>query len=145
MMEHLPTKIRKKSIEEMVRVSKKYLFVAFPRGQTSVLVDKFIARYYQFTHKNKLNFLSEHIQYGLPQEDKIISMIEKSAREKGKVVQIKRVGNTNIILWTTLLMMGFSQVKPITYIYHKLVLLLPILKQINIWPTYRVIIYAEFN
>lgn len=144
MMEHLPTKVREKSIEEMVRVTDKYLFVAFPRSGFSELIDRFIARYYKFTHKEELGYLKEHIKYGLPKEGEIVKMLKHYSQKAGKEIKVKAVGNTNSFVWTLLLVMGFSQIKPITYIYHKLVLLLPVLQYINIWPTYRVIIYGEF-
>jgi ubiquinone/menaquinone biosynthesis C-methylase UbiE len=145
MMEHLPEKIRKKSVEEMARVTEKYLYLAFPRSSFSASIDRFIARYYEATHKEELDYLKEHIKYGLPEEKEVIKAIKEAARAQGKSVEIKKEGNTNSLLWTTLLLMGFSEIKPITYLYHKMLLLLPILKHLNIWPTYRVIIYAEFN
>lgn len=145
MMEHLPERIRKRSVEEMVRVTKKYLYLAFPRSFLSAFIDRFIARYYKITHKEELDYLKEHTRYGLPAEKEIIKAIREAAEAQDKRVEIRKEGNTNSFLWTALLLMGFSEIKPITYLYHKMLLLLPILKHLNIWPTYRVIIYAEFD
>lgn len=143
-LEHLSEKIRRESVEEMVRVSKDYLYIAFPRGNFSSLIDRFISRYYELTHKEKSAYLEEHLEHGLPNEKKIAEILKKSAKKYGKKVSIRTRGNTNSFLWLFLLMLGFSQLKPLTYIYHKMVLLTPILRHLNTWPTYRVIIYAEF-
>lgn len=142
-LEHLPKEIRKKSIYEMVRVADKHLCLAFPSGKSSKLVDRFIDKYYQFTHKQKLAYLDEHIKYGLPDQDEVVKEIKKAAKKRGRVI-VETKGNTNIFVWLTLLLMGFSEIRFLTYFYHKLVLFTPVLKRINVFPNYRVIIYTEF-
>lgn len=143
-LEHLPDNLREKSISEMVRVAHKHLYLAFPRGRMSSKTDAFISSYYHRTHKKRSAYLEEHLEHGLPEEDFAVKHIKKCASKLGKKVKVETWGNTNIALWTLLLLMGFSEKKLLTYVYHKLVMSLSILKHINIPPTYRVIIYSEF-
>lgn len=145
MMEHLPAKIREKSIDEMVRVAGKYLYIAFPRGKMSGVIDRYIDKYYFLTHKENLPYLKEHIEYGLPKEEKMVRAIEKSAKKRGRKLKIKTRGNTSLIVWLGLLLVGFSEFRPLTYFYHKLILIFPFLKYLNFFPTYRVIIYSELG
>lgn len=145
MMEHLPEKIRKKAVFEMVRVAKQKIYLAFPRGKTSTLIDRFLRRYYKFTHKKELDFLNEHIRYQLPGERETEVFFYEAASKFKKDVVVNKKGNTNIFLWLFLLMLGFSQVKLLTSIYHKLLYFLPILDKIHFFPTYRVVYEVNLN
>jgi len=139
MMEHLPEKIRKKAVFEMVRVAEQKIYLAFPRGKMSALIDRFIRRYYKFTHKRELDFLNEHIRYQLPKERETEVFFNEAASKYKKKIVVNKKGNTNIFLWLFLLIMGFSQVKILTSIYHKLLFFLPILDNVHFFPTYRVV------
>jgi hypothetical protein len=145
MVEHLRPSIRKKAIDEMVRVGRQKLYISFPRGKLSAIVDSLIARYYKLTHKEDLEFLLEHKKYGLPNDIKTFKDIKISAKKFSKSVSVKRSGNTNLLLWIILLIMGFSENKYLTNIYHKLLLFLPILNVFHFWPTYRTLLTVEIN
>lgn len=144
-LEHLSKDIRKKAIFEMVRVAKSHIYLAFPRGKASKWVDSFIARYYLFTHRERLGFLEEHSQNKLPTEIEVTKSIKDAASLYKKTYKITKFGNTNIFLWLTLLLLGFSETKYLTRIFHYLLLLFPILKFFNLPPTYRAMIFVEFN
>lgn len=143
MLEHLPKRIREKSISEMIRVSSRYVIISSPSGSLSSIVDRFISFYYTVTHKEKLKFLDEHIKYGLPKKKDVLVYVKKSLKKHNKKASVKVFENTNIFLWVFLLLMGFSQVKIFTYIYHKLVLFTKLLNNFNFWPTYRLSIYID--
>ena len=145
MLEHLPSQIREKAVSEMVRVAKDGVYLSFPRGRLSGIIDKFLSGYYKFTHKENFPFLEEHQRNGLPQEERIESFIKNFCRKNSKKPQIVKKGNTNSFLWLGLLLLGFSEVKILTSIYHKLLLVLPFLNIMHFWPTYRVSYFVKFQ
>ena len=145
MMEHLPDRIRMKSVDEMIRVGKKRIYIAFPRGKLSSIIDTVICKYYKFTHKTDLEFLNEHKRFGLPNVEEIVSYIETSAKKHNKRVKIYSKGNTNSFLWLTLLFLGFSENKYFTRVNHWTLIFLPILNRLHLWPTYRAIISVEIS
>ena len=138
MMEHLPQSIRQKAVFEMVRVAKSKVYISFPRGTLSEKIDGLISKYYKFTHKSELGYLNENKKYGLPSESSIESYIYAALKINNKSAIVVKRGNTNVILWFKLLLLGFSEVKILTNFYHKFLLLLPVLNLMHFWPTYRV-------
>ncbi|OGM15534.1 hypothetical protein A2V56_00075 [Candidatus Woesebacteria bacterium RBG_19FT_COMBO_42_9] len=138
MMEHLPQNIRQKAVSEMVRIAKSKVYILCPRGRFSKIIDGLLSKYYQFTHKSELGYLSEHQKYELPSENSIEGYIYEALKKYNKTAKVEKKGNTNAILWLILLLLGFSEVKILTSFYHKLLLLLPILNLMHFWPTYRV-------
>ena len=143
MLEHLPRKVREKSVDEMVRVSRDGMYLAFPSGRISTIIDGIISRYYRLTHKQKLAFLDEHKTHGLPGEKEIISYLVKSAKARSKKIKIRTFGNTNALVWLGLLFLGFSEVSPLTSLFRKSLHLLPFLSLINFWPAYRRMVFVE--
>jgi len=145
MMEHLSPEIRKKAVSEMVRVAKHRVYLLFPTGRLSSLIDRIILRYYRFTHKEELPFLEEHLRMGLPMPDKIERYIKDSFRDNKKLGTVSKKGNTNSLVWLALLLLGFSQVNLLTSFYHKLLLFLPLSKMVHFWPTYRVMYIVKLG
>lgn len=145
MMEHLPPQIRKKAVSEMVRVARGKVYLSFPTGSSSHFIDALLSKYYKLTHGQTLGYLKEHLELGLPDTKVIENFIKKALLECGKKGAISKKGNTNSVLWLILLLMGFSEVKLLTSLYHKFLLLLPILNFIHFWPTYRVAFTVELK
>lgn len=138
MMEHLPQSIREKAVFEMVRVAKSKIYISCPRGRFSKMIDRLLSKYYIFTHKTELEYLNEHEKHGLPSENSIERYIKNALKRYKRTSKVIKRGNTNVILWFVLLLLGFSEVKIFTSLYHKLLLILPILNLMHFWPTYRV-------
>lgn len=145
MMEHLPDEIREGAVSEMIRVARDRVYIAFPRGKMSYEVDKFLSKYYYSTHKKELEFLNEHIRNGLPETRQIDDFINDSAKKMDKSVKFTKKGNTNLLLWTVLLLMGFSENRFFTNIYGKLLFILPFLNLLHFWPSYRVLYIVELR
>lgn len=139
MMEHLPENIRQKAVSEMIRVAKSKVYISCPRGWLSEIIDGLISKYYKLTHKSDLEYLNEHQKYELPSESSIEGYIHKALKKYNKTAKVEKKGNTNAILWFILLLLGFSEVKILTSLYHKLLFVLPLLNLIHFWPTYRAV------
>jgi len=145
MMEHLPLGIRKKAVFEIIRVAKNRVYLSFPRGRLSIVIDRIISMYYKLTHKMEMEFLKEHLFNGLPNEKEIKNYIFQGAKKYKKPIRVKEKGNTNSFLWFSLLLLGFSEAPILTNIYHKLLFFLPVLNIMHFWPTYRVVFRGDLN
>lgn len=113
MLEHLPKAKRKKAIHEMIRVSKQYVFVAFPYGKCAHNTDLFLlwlrVLFSKLKLMRRLPWLEEHIRMGFSSQEDIL---------KG----LKNENNINI----TILYNGFCPLRicvmlidfftPLTYI-----------------------------
>lgn len=104
----------------MIRVAKNRVYLSFPRGRLSAIIDKIISMYYKLTHKGEMEFLKEHLLNGLPHEKGIKNYIFQGANKYKKPIRVKERGNTNSFLWLGLLLLGFSEVPILTNLYHKL-------------------------
>lgn len=142
-LEHIPEKDREEFLSECLRVTGRQLFLAFPSGRFAGFADSFLDKYYRFTHKQPFPFLSEHKANGLPDKKQTISRLKSPLGKMGKQADIKVFGNTNVFLWIFLLVLGFSQVTLLTFIFRLLPIFLGLFKHIHFWPAYRQIIYVE--
>lgn len=131
-IEHITGNLRKKAIEEMLRVAKKKVYLTFPVGEYSQSIDKMLDAYFYKRNGEHFNYLTEHVENGLPNFDFVPSIVAKHSQWNCVVK-----GNTSSWLWVALLKMGFSNVQWQTSIYRRLLLFLPILKHFNFSPCYR--------
>jgi ubiquinone/menaquinone biosynthesis C-methylase UbiE len=144
-LEHVPPENRETTIFEAIRVAKKSVLIGFPSGLAAKLSDLFLDKYYTFTHRSQFPYLHEHLEYGLPVTSEVVSQIKASAKKLNKKVDVYTESNTNAFLWVLLLSLGFSQQKPLTFLYKLCILLLPIFQHFNFWPSYRTMVYVEIK
>ncbi|KKU29370.1 MAG: hypothetical protein UX80_C0002G0006 [Candidatus Amesbacteria bacterium GW2011_GWA2_47_11b] len=144
-LEHVDEATRKHMIDEMVRVSRSQIYLAYPRGKAAFMSDRLLFRYYNFTHKQQSNYLNEHAHYGLPSDKNISSYIHESLLRHSRTASISCFGNTNFLLWLFMLMLGFSENAWLTSVYKILPLVSPLLSKINFPPAYRAIWILKFQ
>lgn len=96
-LEHLPDDRKKlKLLQEIVRVTQKYLYLAVPTGQKSLLAHKRLKKHLvRFYPKRKNHYLEEHLKFGHPQKEKITELVRKAAPQAKILTQV----NANIYLW----------------------------------------------
>jgi len=100
MLEHVPETKRKKIIEEMLRVTKKFMILAFPCSNKSILYEKKLERIYIRSGQPLPKYLREHLQYGLPEEKKIVRIIEQGmALRNQSNYEMKVIPNENLRIW----------------------------------------------
>lgn len=132
MLEHLPKDIRKKAVEEMLRVTRKRIYLSFPCGPESEGVDKELDEYFYRRNGHHYDYLAEHVELGLPPCELVPKLI---ADNPDWSLEVR--GNTSLWLWSLLLKMGLSNTQWQTSLYRRLLFLLPILKYLNFSPAYR--------
>ena len=130
-LEHIKKKYRKKVITELIRVTKKKIFITIPVGSFSEKEDIRLYKHLLKTKKWDDPYLKEHIAIGLPKEKDIMLAIPSNFS-----VKIKNL--TNIYLRRIILKAQFSNQFIGRFISSVIfVLLLPIFLNINKEPTYR--------
>lgn len=130
-LEHIPKKFRRRVINELIRVAKKRIYIVAPCEKHSEKEDRVIFEYIKGKNRVSDPFLSEHIKYGLPNEEEILSFIPKE-----NLVQIKPL--TNLYLHRLILMAQFSGSRAGRFISSVIfVLLIPFFLNINFSPSYR--------
>lgn len=137
-LEHIPKNQREKSIFEMLRVAKRLVIIVVPTGRLSEIQDKNLEKYFQKVFGEKDQFLEEHVQNGLPQNDEILVSIDKSLRQLSKKAVISSRPLLNLAVRNLLMRTWISKNKYVYYTYMKgYLLLLPVLRLANFGNCYR--------
>lgn len=109
-LEHLPKDKRQEAVSEVLRVTRKKAFVAFPCGGA--------ARHWEarvFEELNKIRqassaekktelekrywYLYEHMQHGLPSEKEAKDFIEEAVRQHGNEFSWRSETNESVLVW----------------------------------------------
>ena len=69
--EHLPATSRPQAFAELLRVSSRYVWLAFPSGPDAERHDRWIARLCGLTRRERPGWLCDHMDYGLPAIDEV--------------------------------------------------------------------------
>jgi hypothetical protein len=78
MLEHLTAEDRPQAIKELVRVTKKTLFLTCPCGEAARRTDDWIGEAYQFLKVKQPDWLTEHLERRLPDPEEITSALAES-------------------------------------------------------------------
>ncbi len=74
-LEHIPPLSRRQFISELARVAKAHLILAFPTGKLAAQQDQELDQLYRRKFGQPFPFLTEHLKYGLPDKDRVISWL----------------------------------------------------------------------
>ncbi len=130
-LEHIPKKRRKKVISELLRVTKKKVYVVAPCGSASESEDRRLFTYLKIVNKWEDPYLREHMTYGLPKEKEIISYVSANYDRDTK-------GLTNMYLRRLIMRFQYSNTRLGRFISSVIfILLLPLFLKLNFAPTYR--------
>lgn len=132
-LEHIPPRLRAKAVREMLRVTKKKLYLTFPVGKQSMQADHLLDQYFYRQNGRHFTYLTEHVKNGLPDENFIPDLVAKAPG----VWELTSRPNTSLFLWIMLLKLGLSNIPWKTSLYRRLLLLIPLLKHLNFPPAYR--------
>lgn len=138
-LEHINKKYRKRVISELIRVTKKKIYITMPIGSISEGEDKKLFNHLLGAKKWKDPYLEQHIKYGLPKEGDLVAYFPSK-------VKIETRGLTNIFLRRLILKAQFSNTGVGRFISSVIfILLLPIFLKINLRPVYRKLFIINLN
>lgn len=145
MLEHIPSALREKAIDEMVRVSKHLAIMAFPYSKPSEDQDRELAEYYARQHAERYLFFDEHLELGLPKEDEVKSWVESALAKHKRQATVTYTPNSNLAVRKWLMKLWIRN-----NAFNKLVWILlnylhPLFTRLNAAPCYRLIVTIQFN
>lgn len=145
-LEHIPKDNREKAIYDMIKVAKNLVVIVVPTGKLSEKQDQELDKYYQKVFGKKNQFLSEHVENGLPQNEEILVSIHKILRSLDKKGKVSSKPILNLLVRKVLMKTWISKNKYIYYTYMKgFLLLLPLLRLANFGNCYRRMFVIEFS
>lgn len=144
-LEHIKKTQREKVIEEMMRVAKKLIIIVVPTGSLSQEQDKKLDAYYQKIFNKKNDFLSEHVQNGLPSANEILVIFDRVSRKLNKKTRVSSRPLLNLKIREVLMKTWITKNKYVYYLYLKgYLILVPLLTLINWGNCYRRLFVVEF-
>lgn len=123
-LEHIPPKLRQRVTTELLRVTKSDLILAFPAGDPAAAQDQKLDQLYRRRFGQPFPFLTEHLQYGLPDVDKVTNWLKPAK------INIFSTHSLQLRRW---LMSGWmTKLSLVNFFFRKaLLLFLPVLKLLD--------------
>ncbi len=141
MLEHLAAGDREKALEEIVRVASRRIVLGVPCSD-AVSVEHRLAN--RLKGRLRPAWLTEHLQYGLPEADSVERMLRTAVDRKGVPYTLEVRGNVNVAVWYWLALT--SHLKILKHLVHMpLLLLTPLLgRWMHSAPCYRKIFIVTY-
>ena len=97
-LEHVPREARQLFIDEMFRVSRRYIVAGFPEGEAAERHDGVMEAYYKRHRVEAHEYFLEHRQFRIPRREEAASYLAEAARKHGRAYNAHRVKNVNVLL-----------------------------------------------
>lgn len=144
-LEHIECPDRNRFLQELIRVTKRRVYIGCPMGLQSEREDHALQQYYRAQKGELFPFLDEHIANGLPRLDRVLAEMEGIAKETGRPVRLHCEPNLNVWVHRMLLRL-WMRTDRVSYTVHRLaIVLVHVRRWLNAGPCYRQIIVAEFD
>lgn len=140
-LEHIPQERRTKTINESIRVASKAVIISGPFGKQAAAQDKKLAEYSLKKLGNMHPYFKDHLEYGLPEVEDLISLKNK------KIKEIKKIGEFLNLKVREGIMKIFITTNPLQYYFYLkgLMCLVPIFRRFNRKPCYRTLIIFKLQ
>jgi hypothetical protein len=144
-LEHIECSDRNRFLHELIRVTKRRVYIGCPMGVQSEREDHALQQYYWKQNGEPFPFLEEHIANGLPRLQSVLAELEGIAKESGRLIRLHSEPNLNVWVHRLLLRL-WMRTDRVSYVLHRLAItLVHVRRWLNIGPCYRQIIVAEFD
>lgn len=144
-LEHIEPSERRGVLRELLRVTRRRVYVGCPMGAHAEREDAALQRYYHRHTGGSFQFLDEHVANGLPRWEAVFAELERIAKDSGRSVRLQREPNLNVWLRRVLLRLWIRRDR-LSYAMHRLaVVLVHVRGWLNVGPCYRQIIVAELD
>lgn len=106
MLEHIKDR-KDKVVNELIRVAKERIIIAFPCGEKSKRCDQMIALWYKLIYRKYPNWLSEHLENELPSENQIQRILNNKRKISYYVLNNENIFvHLAIIIFESIPLMG---------------------------------------
>ena len=144
-LEHIESSDRNCFLREIMRVTRRRVYIGCPMGFQAEQEDQALQQYYQVQRGGSFPFLDEHVANGLPRLKAVLSEMEGIAEDSGRSVRFHCEPNLNVWVHRVLLRL-WMRTDRVSYVSHRLAILLVHMRRwLNVGPCYRQIIVAEFD
>ncbi len=145
-LEHINPRKQDKAINELLRITKKNLYISVPTGKESLDQDFLLNKIYKNKYAKNFPFLGQHLSHGLPDANKIQNQIMRNALKLNKKITIKEKGNENLQI-RLFLMRGWITKNIITDLFFRKIMLffLPVIKALEHPPYYRTLFFVTIE
>jgi SAM-dependent methyltransferase len=144
-LEHIERSDRNRFLQELIRVTKRRVYIGCPMGFQSEREDHALQEYYRTQKGEPFPFLDEHIANGLPRLESVLAEMEGIAKDCGRPIRLRCEPNLNVWVHRMLLCL-WMRTDRVSYIVHRLaIVLVHVRGWLNAGSCYRQIIVAEFE
>lgn len=143
-LEHVPQPQRHRFLEELMRVTRRRVYLVGPMGRQSERQDKILNDYYRLKRGDP-GFLDEHIECGLPALEAVIAQLEAIGKRQGRPVAIRSWPNLNLYVHRILVSL-WIRTDWLSYVLHRLtILVVHIRRWLNFGSCYRRVVVVDFG
>ena len=144
-LEHIEFSDRNRFLKELIRVTKRRVYIGCPMGLQSEREDHALQQYYWAQKGEPFPFLDEHIANGLPRLETVLAEMADIAKDSGRPIQFHCEPNLNVWVHRMLLRL-WMRTDRVSYVLHRLAIaLVHVRRWLNAGTCYRQIIVAEFD
>ena len=144
-LEHIKCFDRNRFLKELIRVTKRRVYIGCPMGLQSEREDHALQQYYWAQKGEPFPFLDEHIANGLPRLETVVAEMADIAKDSGRSIQLHCEPNLNVWVHRMLLRL-WMRTDRVSYVLHRLAIaLIYVRRWLNAGPCYRQIIVAELD
>lgn len=142
--EHMPNAVREEAVSEISRVLDPAgtAVVCFPSGAAAFREESRIRRAYERVTGNRLRWLEEHVETGLPDADAIVELFESKVGNSHRVARRKNL-NARLWSWMWLVLMCNWPGRGNAFFQVALRWLTPVLTRCHFGDCYRAMIWVE--
>lgn len=142
--EHLPEETRPRAVDEIVRIldERGAAVVSFPSGAGAVAAELRVREAYQSRTGNRLRWLEEHDQEGLPCPDSICGRFREQMDDR-YVVSVEKNANLVVWWWMWRIMLCGWPGRGNSVFQAALRVVAPLLSRIHVGKCYRSIVWVE--
>jgi hypothetical protein len=116
-LEHVPVERRRGVIGELLRVSRRGVFLAVPCDAPAEQQDRELDARYLAQFGTRYPFLIEHVTNGLPTRAGILDDLARAIEKDGRKARLTVVPNVNLTLRRAYMSLWISRYKPVRLMY----------------------------
>lgn len=144
-LEHVESSERNRFLREIMRVTRRRVYLGCPMGAHAEREDLALQHYYRMRRGGSFPFLDEHVVNGLPGLKDILAEMEGIAEDDGRHIRFHCKPNLNVWVHGMLLRL-WMRTDRVSYVLHRLAIaLVHVRGWLNVGPCYRQIIVADFE
>lgn len=144
-LEHIKASERSRVLGELMRVTRRRVFLGCPMGSAAEQQDRELQCYYRKHNGGSFAFLDEHVTNGLPRVETVLAELQDLGRQNGRPLQIRCEANLNLLVHRLLLHL-WMRPDLVSYLLHRLAVVLVHLRRwLNIGSCYRQILVVDFE